>query len=153
MTSPYAQRPSTYHFVSYPAAVRALNSIWIHVRAGVDAIHDATGAWAGASGAFELNVAIPVMCTALLESIRLIANASRVLADKTIDGLVANIERAAAFAGMSPSIVTPLNKLIGYELGLSESTIGSHLSQVMRKLGAPSRVELIQLVTQLAGKR
>ncbi len=77
--------------------------------------NDATVAWAGASGSFELNVAIPVMGTALLESIRLLSNAMRVLADKTIDGLEANLERAAAYAGMSPSIVTPLNKLIGYE--------------------------------------
>ncbi|SFS08622.1 fumarase, class II [Microbacterium sp. cf046] len=77
--------------------------------------NDATVAWAGASGAFELNVAIPVMGTAVLESIRLLANSMRILADKTIDGLQANVERAAAYAGMSPSIVTPLNKLIGYE--------------------------------------
>ncbi|MDX2375803.1 class II fumarate hydratase [Microbacterium sp. LRZ72] len=77
--------------------------------------NDASIAWSGASGAFELNVAIPVMGTALLESIRLLANTMRVLADKTIRGLEANLDRAAAFAGMSPSIVTPLNKLIGYE--------------------------------------
>ncbi|MBF0671652.1 MAG: class II fumarate hydratase [Salinibacterium sp.] len=77
--------------------------------------NDATVAWAGASGSFELNVAIPVMGTALLESVRLLANASRVLADKTIKGLEANLERTSALAGMSPSIVTPLNKFIGYE--------------------------------------
>ena len=77
--------------------------------------NDATIAWAGASGSFELNVAIPVMGTSLLESIRLLANSSRVLADKTVDGLEANAERAAALAGMSPSIVTPLNRIIGYE--------------------------------------
>ena len=77
--------------------------------------NDATVAWAGASGSFELNVAIPVMGTAVLESISLLANAARLLADKTIDGLVADVDRAAAYAGMSPSIVTPLNKLIGYE--------------------------------------
>ncbi|TFV94045.1 class II fumarate hydratase [Leifsonia flava] len=77
--------------------------------------NDATIAWSGASGAFELNVQIPVMGTALLESIRLLTNAARVLADKTVDGLEANVERAAALAGMSPSIVTPLNKVIGYE--------------------------------------
>ncbi len=77
--------------------------------------NDATVAWGGASGAFELNVAIPVMGTALLESIRLLSNSSRVLADKTVDGLLANVERAAALAGMSPSIVTPLNRIIGYE--------------------------------------
>jgi fumarate hydratase class II len=77
--------------------------------------NDATIAWAGATGAFELNVAIPVMGTALLESIRLLTNSSRLLADKTVDGLEANLERARKFAEASPSIVTPLNKLIGYE--------------------------------------
>ena len=77
--------------------------------------NDATIAWAGASGSFELNVAIPVMGSALLESSRLLANSSRLLADRTVDGLTANVERAHAYAGMSPSIVTPLNKVIGYE--------------------------------------
>ncbi|PRY69331.1 fumarase class II [Glaciihabitans tibetensis] len=77
--------------------------------------NDATIAWAGASGSFELNVAIPVMGTALLESIRLLTNSSRLLADKTIDGLTANVERALALAESSPSIVTPLNRVIGYE--------------------------------------
>ncbi|PJJ62219.1 class II fumarate hydratase [Compostimonas suwonensis] len=77
--------------------------------------NDATIAWSGASGSFELNVAIPVMGTALLESIRLLSQASRVLADKTIDGLEANLERARALAESSPSIVTPLNRVIGYE--------------------------------------
>jgi fumarate hydratase class II len=77
--------------------------------------NDATIAWSGASGSFELNVAIPVMGTALLESVRLLSNATRVLADKTIDGLEANLERARALAESSPSIVTPLNRVIGYE--------------------------------------
>ncbi|MBO0983953.1 class II fumarate hydratase [Rathayibacter sp. SD072] len=77
--------------------------------------NDATIAWAGASGAFELNVAIPVMGTALLESIRLLSTSSVLLADKTVEGLEANLERARALAESSPSIVTPLNKVIGYE--------------------------------------
>ena len=77
--------------------------------------NDATIAWSGASGAFELNVAIPVMGTALLESIRLLTNSSVLLADKVIDGLEANVERARALAESSPSIVTPLNRVIGYE--------------------------------------
>ena len=77
--------------------------------------NDQTVAWAGASGNFELNVAIPVMGNSLLESIRLLANSSRVLADKTIEGLEANKERALALAESSPAIVTPLNKVIGYE--------------------------------------
>jgi len=77
--------------------------------------NDQTVAWAGASGNFELNVAIPVMGTSVLESIRLLANSTRVLADKTIEGLEANVERARALAESSPSIVTPLNRVIGYE--------------------------------------
>jgi fumarate hydratase class II len=77
--------------------------------------NDATVTWAGASGSFELNVAIPVMGNALLESIRLLANSMRVLADKTVSGLEINQERAKAMAESSPSIVTPLNRFIGYE--------------------------------------
>ena len=77
--------------------------------------NDQTVAWAGASGNFELNVAIPVMGNALLESIRLLSNSSKVLADKTIEGLEVNADRARELAESSPSIVTPLNKVIGYE--------------------------------------
>jgi fumarate hydratase, class II len=77
--------------------------------------NDATIAWAGASGSFELNVAIPVMGTALLESIRTLATSTVLLADKTVDGLEVNAERALALAESSPSIVTPLNRVIGYE--------------------------------------
>ena len=51
----------------------------------------------------------------LLESIRLLANTSRVMADKMINGLEANVERARFLAEASPSTVTPMNKLIGYE--------------------------------------
>ena len=77
--------------------------------------NDATVAWAGASGAFELNVQIPVIAQAVLESVRLLSNASRLLADKAVAGITANVERARALAESSPSIVTPLNRVIGYE--------------------------------------
>jgi fumarate hydratase class II len=77
--------------------------------------NDATVAWAGASGSFELNVQIPVIALGVLESIRLLSNASVLLADKTVDGITANVERARALAESSPSIVTPLNRVIGYE--------------------------------------
>ncbi|WP_396641724.1 class II fumarate hydratase [Microbacterium sp.] len=110
--------------------------------------NDATIAWAGASGAFELNVAIPVMGTALLESIRLLANTMRVLADKTIDGLEANLDRAAAFAGMSPSIVTPLNKLIGYEAAakIAKHSVakGITVREAVVDLGYVSRGEITE---------
>ena len=110
--------------------------------------NDATIAWAGASGSFELNVAIPVMGTALLESIRLLANTMRVLADKTIAGLEANIERAAAFAGMSPSIVTPLNKIVGYEAAakIAKHSVakGITVREAVVDLGYVSRGEITE---------
>ncbi|MEU9620050.1 MULTISPECIES: class II fumarate hydratase [unclassified Streptomyces] len=77
--------------------------------------NDATVAVAGAAGNFELNVMLPVIAKNLLESVRLLANASRLLADRTVDGITANAERAREYAESSPSVVTPLNKYIGYE--------------------------------------
>lgn len=77
--------------------------------------NDATVATAGAAGNFELNVMLPVIAKNLLESVRLLANASRLLADRTVDGITANVERARMYAESSPSVVTPLNKYIGYE--------------------------------------
>ncbi|MFF5423259.1 MULTISPECIES: class II fumarate hydratase [unclassified Streptomyces] len=77
--------------------------------------NDTTVAVAGAAGNFELNVMLPVMAKNLLESVRLLANASRLLADRTVDGITANVERAREYAESSPSVVTPLNKYIGYE--------------------------------------
>lgn len=77
--------------------------------------NDTAIAWAGTNGAFELNVGIPVIASNLLESIRLLSNTTHVMAEKMIDGIQANVERARFLAEASPSIVTPLNKLIGYE--------------------------------------
>src|SRR5439155_24511559 len=71
--------------------------------------------FAGSSGNFELNVMLPVMARNVLESIRLIANVSKVFADKCIAGLEANIERCREYAESSPSIVTPLNHYVGYD--------------------------------------
>ena len=58
---------------------------------------------------------MPVMARNLLESITLLANAARHLADKCVVGVVANRERCRQLAELSPSIVTPLNRIIGYE--------------------------------------
>jgi fumarate hydratase, class II len=77
--------------------------------------NDTTVATAGAAGNFELNVMLPVMAKNLLESVRLLANATRLLADRTIDGITANVDRAREYAESSPSVVTPLNKYLGYE--------------------------------------
>ncbi|GAU65212.1 fumarate hydratase class I [Streptomyces sp. NBRC 110611] len=77
--------------------------------------NDATVAAAGASGNFELNVMLPVIARNVLESIRLLGNVARLLADRTVDGITANTERAREYAESSPSVVTPLNKYLGYE--------------------------------------
>ena len=77
--------------------------------------NDAAVAFGGAMGNFELNVMLPVIARNLLESIRLVANVSRLLADRTVDGIVANVDHCRHLAESSPSIVTPLNRYIGYE--------------------------------------
>jgi fumarate hydratase class II len=77
--------------------------------------NDATVAVCGASGNFELNVMMPVLARNLLESIRLLSTSSRLLADRCVDGITANTERMRTYAESSPSVVTPLNRYIGYE--------------------------------------
>jgi fumarate hydratase class II len=77
--------------------------------------NDAAIAFGGAAGNFELNVMLPMLARNLLESIRLLANISRLLADRVVDGIVADEVRCRELAESSPSIVTPLNKYIGYE--------------------------------------
>jgi fumarate hydratase, class II len=77
--------------------------------------NDLTVTTAGASGNFELNVMLPVIAKNVLESVRLLAHVSRLLADQAVDGIVAHRERAREYAESSPSVVTPLNKYIGYE--------------------------------------
>jgi fumarate hydratase class II len=77
--------------------------------------NDAAIAWGGAAGSFELNVMLPMLGRNVLESIRLLANVSRLLADRCVDGITANVERLRGYAEGSPSIVTPLNPYLGYE--------------------------------------
>jgi fumarate hydratase, class II len=77
--------------------------------------NDAAVTFAGAGGNFELNVMLPVMARNTLESIQLLANVSRLLADRCVAGIEANVEHCRRLAESSPSIVTPLNRYIGYE--------------------------------------
>ncbi|MBO4206975.1 class II fumarate hydratase [Micromonospora echinofusca] len=77
--------------------------------------NDATVGFAGSQGDFELNVMLPVMARNLLESIRLLAASSRLLADRCVAGLGANADVCLAYAEGSPSIVTPLNRHLGYD--------------------------------------
>jgi fumarate hydratase, class II len=77
--------------------------------------NDATIAFCGSQGALELNTYLPVMAHCLLESTGLLANVSRLFADRCISGIEADVERCRAYAESSPSLGTSLNPYIGYE--------------------------------------
>lgn len=77
--------------------------------------NDAAVAFGGSAGVLELNVMLPVMARNLIESIELISAVSIALADKCVDGIVADVEKCRHYALSSPSIGTSLNPYIGYE--------------------------------------
>jgi fumarate hydratase, class II len=77
--------------------------------------NDTAVAWGGAAGTFELNVMVPVIGRNLLESLRLLTSASRLLADRCVAGIAADAEHALALAESSPAIATGLNTYLGYE--------------------------------------
>jgi len=77
--------------------------------------NDAAVAFGGAAGNFELNVMMPVIARNLLSSIRLLAAAAGLLADRCVAGITANAERLRRNAESSPAIVTALNRYLGYE--------------------------------------
>ena len=79
--------------------------------------NDTTITLAGQSGTFQLNVMLPVISYNLLQSIELLSNASRQLADKAIDGFTVNKDNISASLAKNPILVTALNREIGYEKG------------------------------------
>jgi fumarate hydratase class II len=79
--------------------------------------NDTTITVAGQSGNFQLNVMLPVIAHNLLESARLLANVSRLLADTAIAGFTVNQARLAEALDRNPILVTALNPVIGYEKG------------------------------------
>ncbi|MBX6343277.1 MAG: aspartate ammonia-lyase, partial [Thermomicrobiaceae bacterium] len=79
--------------------------------------NDLTVTVAAQHGNFELNVMLPVIAYNLLQSIELLAHASRVLADKAVAGFTVNREHVAALVEKNPIMVTALNPIIGYEAG------------------------------------
>jgi len=77
--------------------------------------NDTAVAFGGAAGNFELNVMMPVIAQNLLDSIGLLASASRLLGDRCVSGITTDPARLRRLAESSPAIVTALNPLIGYE--------------------------------------
>jgi len=80
--------------------------------------NDATIAIGGQSGNFQLNVMLPVVAYNLLQSIELLASASRCLADKAIAGFTVNTDNINRALARNPILVTALNPVIGYEKGV-----------------------------------
>ena len=110
--------------------------------------NDAAVTAAGASGNFELNVAMPVLARNLLESIRLLSNVMVELAKRTIDGITADADRLRAYAESSPSVVTPLNKYVGYEnaakIAKQALADGATIRETVIKLGYVDRGDLTE---------
>ncbi len=79
--------------------------------------NDATIAIAGQSGNFQLNVMLPVIAYNLLQSIDLLSNAARALADSALAGFTVNQQRIDEALNRNPILVTALNPIIGYEAG------------------------------------
>ncbi|HSH23686.1 MAG TPA: class II fumarate hydratase [Acidimicrobiales bacterium] len=77
--------------------------------------NDAAVAFAGAAGNFELNVMQPVLARNVMESIQLLASASRLFADACVAGIVADEQRCRTYAEASPAVVTALAPRLGYE--------------------------------------
>lgn len=108
--------------------------------------NDATVTAAGASGSFELNVAMPVIARNLLESVRLLSTSTTTLAQRCIDGISADAERMHRYAASSPSVVTPLNRHIGYEAAAKVAkqalASGTTIRETVLALGYVERGEL-----------
>ncbi|MGH9156642.1 MAG: class II fumarate hydratase [Acidimicrobiales bacterium] len=77
--------------------------------------NDAAVAFAGAAGTLELNVMQPVLARNLLESIDLLAAAARLLADRCVAGIEADVDRCRAYAEATPSVATALAPTLGYD--------------------------------------
>jgi fumarate hydratase, class II len=98
----------------------------------------------GMSGQFELNVYVPLMARNLLQSIALLASASRLLAEKCVDGIEANREQLERYAELTLSAATALNPYIGYdkaaEIVAEAAASGRSLRDVAREAGVDEAV-------------
>jgi fumarate hydratase, class II len=95
----------------------------------------------GLQGHLELNVFVPMIARNLLQSIALLASASRLLAEKCVDGIVANREACERYAELTLSAATALNPYVGYdkatEIVKESAASGRPLREVAREAGVP----------------
>jgi len=102
--------------------------------------NDATVAWGGAAGNFELNVMMPVIAYNLLQSIETVASASRLLAQRCVDGLTANVERNREMIEKSLALVTSLAPKIGYDLAAEIAKESFKTGRTVRELAIEREV-------------
>jgi fumarate hydratase class II len=106
--------------------------------------NDAAITAGGMQGHFELNVFVPMLARNLLDSIKLLAAASRLLAEKCVDGIEANRERCESYAELTLSAATALNPYIGYdaasEIVKEAASSGRSLREVARERGVSDEV-------------
>ena len=106
--------------------------------------NDAAITIGGMNGHFELNVYIPLMARNLLQSVALLSSASRLLAQKCVDGIEANREQCESYAELTLSAATALNPYIGYDKGAEivkkAAASGRSLREVAREEGVSDEV-------------
>src|SRR5437870_5782026 len=106
--------------------------------------NDTAIAIGGMQGHFELNVFVPLLAKNILESIRLLASASRRFAEKCVDGMEANRENCERYAELTLSAATALNPYIGYdrasEIVKEAAASGRSLREVAREKGVEESV-------------
>ncbi len=116
--------------------------------------NDATLTVAGQSGNFQLNVMLPLIAHDLLQSVELLARASRLLADRAIAGMTINEARLREQLGMNPILVTGLNRRIGYERGAQIAkrayAEGRPILDVAAEMTELAREELERLLDPMA---
>ena len=101
---------------------------------------DAAVAFAGAAGNFELNVMLPVLARNLLEPIRLLANVSRLLADRCVLGIEADVERCRTYAEASSAVVTSLAPHVGYDVAAAVVKESLATGRTVRELVADKQL-------------
>ena len=96
--------------------------------------NDATIAWGGAAGNFELNVMTPVMAYNLLHSVQILANGCRLFAARCVEGLEANVDRCNALVEQSLAMVTALAPVIGYDAAAAIAKESVKTGKTVRQL-------------------
>ena len=108
--------------------------------------NDTAVAFAGSQGNFELNVFLPVIARNLLESIRLLTSVTRLLADRCVAGIEADVGRLRRYAEATPQAATVLNPILGYErvaaLVKESATTGKSIRELVVEHGLIPEAEV-----------